>query len=237
MGGMGRKFTGRRLAWSAAAGAVILATTGVAGYAIKNQIAETNACRSVESHISTNGAVIHASKGAPTVAVLGDSYTAGDGLDDRVHGWAHRLGETEGWDAHLAGVSSTGYINGGFCGTHSFPERIAQALAVKPDTLIIQGGLNDWETPGEDVELAAGLLLSRLTDVRRVVLVGPTNAPSRDNLEAVDRALTTAAAKHNREYVSALGWELEFLPDRLHLTPAGHQNFADRVAAAIRTAA
>ncbi|MDR7081449.1 lysophospholipase L1-like esterase [Arthrobacter ginsengisoli] len=51
--------------------------------------------------------------------------------------------------------------------------------------------------------------------------------------ESVDvKAGTERAAKaKGAQYVSALDWDLEFLPDRLHLTPAGHARFASLVAA------
>jgi acyl-CoA thioesterase-1 len=218
---------------SAVAGIVILGGTGVAGLAIKKQVSDAQYCQKVVSFIEANGPVIQTASGSPKVAIIGDSYSAGDGLQDRTQGWAYRIGKTQGWDTYVAGVGMTGYVNRGYCGDQAFGERITQVSRLHPDTLIIQGGLNDWEASERDVELAAGMLLDQVSDLRRVVLVGPTNSPERGNLERVDHALAAAAEKHQRQYVSALGWDLEFLPDDLHLTPAGHADFAARVAASV----
>jgi acyl-CoA thioesterase-1 len=68
-----------------------------------------------------------------------------------------------------------------------------------------------------------------------VVIVGPVDAPGRDGEAAVDRALSKAAKASGRQYVSALDWDLEFLPDRAHLTPAGHATFAANVASALKS--
>ncbi|CAH0231721.1 hypothetical protein SRABI26_02666 [Arthrobacter sp. Bi26] len=233
---MGKSSFRRRIALSAVAAVVILGGTGAAGLAIKEQVADAQYCQKITSFIEANGPVIHTASGSPRVAIIGDSYSAGDGLTDRTQGWSYRIGQAEGWDSSVAGVGMTGYVNRGYCGNQSFGERIAQVSRLHPDTLIIQGGLNDWEAPEKDIELAAGMLLDQIADVKTVVMVGPTNSPARDNLDRVDRALSAAAAKHNRQYVSALGWDLDFLPDRLHLTPAGHADFAARVAAAARIA-
>ena len=66
-----------------------------------------------------------------------------------------------------------------------------------------------------------------------MVVVGPANAPSKRGLEDIDAALRTAATENGRQYVSALGWDLEFVPDNLHLTPAGHAAYAEQAAKAI----
>lgn len=215
----------RRRVWIAAsvAGVMVVGGGAAAGwYYVRPALAAAQSCDVVKDRIAKDGPVIHVSDANPTVAVIGDSYTAGDGLPDRSKGWARSVG------TDLDGIGMTGFTNGGYCGHQTFSERIDNVLATKPDTLIVQGGLNDVEKPGE-VQASAMFLMSQVKDVRRVVIVGPVDAPAREGEEAVDNALRTAAASTGRQYVSALDWDLPFLADKTHLTPDGHAEFAQHV--------
>lgn len=218
------------------AGVVVvgLAVSGVGAYAVKQQLDLQAACGSVRTFIQQNGEVLKTSTGSPAVAILGDSYVMGDGLSDRAEGWAYHIGKTNGWETSADGISSTGYTNGGFCGEHTYAARLPRLLQTDPDTLIIQGGLNDWQTDPADIEQAAGIALAAADGVSRVVVIGPVNAPSRARtLPSVDSALRAASESHGAEYVSTLRWDLEFLADNLHLTPAGHARFAELISAEI----
>lgn len=203
---------------------VVLAVGGtVGGKAVLSNARQAEACEGLQAYLQDPGLLVQSPTGAPGVAALGDSYTAGDGLDDRGDGWAYQVAGT------VAGVGSTGFVSGGYCGKHSYAERVAAVLETRPETLIIQGGLNDTSADPGELQVAADALLKDATSVPRVVVVGPVDAPARDGEQAVDEALAEAAQEAGAEYVSALDWELEFLPDDLHLTPQGHQEFADRV--------
>ena len=46
----------------------------------------------------------------------------------------------------------------------------------------------------------------------------------------MDRLLRHLSGKYGVAYVSTVDLELPYLDDRLHLTPAGHQQFGDAVA-------
>jgi len=199
----------------------------------KAQAAEL--CTVVKDNISKNGEIREASTGTRKVAILGDSYTAGDGLADKSRNWVHDLGAAEKWSVKFDGVGMTGYVNGGYCGDQPFSGR-ATALAheAKPDLLIVQGGLNDVGFSSTQVEAAAYNVLSSIPAGIDVVAVGPVDAPARDGEQAVDAALSAAAKAAGKRYVSALDWRLEFLPDATHLTEAGHAEYARRVAEAIR---
>ena len=50
---------------------------------------------------------------------------------------------------------------------------------------------------------------------------------------AVDALLTRLSARHDVGYLSMLDADLPYLDDDLHLTPEGHREFGDRVAAAL----
>jgi len=210
-----------RVALGAAAVAALVGGGTFAATEVRDNVSAGQRCEAVKQQLP----IIHVSDAS--VAVLGDSYTAGDGLEDRRQGWAYAVG------SDLAGVGRTGFVNGGYCGNHSYGERLGSVLALNPQTLIIQGGLNDWETP-EEVADAAADVLRRAGTVPRVVVVGPPDVPGRDGEAAVDQALRAAASMSDAEYVSALDWELEFLPDATHLTVAGHAAFAANVASALK---
>ncbi|MFP5018992.1 hypothetical protein ACKLTP_18755, partial [Paenarthrobacter ureafaciens] len=114
---------------------------------------------------------------------LGDSYTQGILLDDLKDGWAYKLAESEGWDAKIDGVGSTGYVNGGPCGDGSFGARIsAGAVSSDPEVLVLQGGLNDYREDLTQVESRADSAVSHAKPIKRIVLIGPPKAPARDNL-------------------------------------------------------
>lgn len=164
------------------------------------------------------------------VAVIGDSWSQG-----------YRLDAPQGsWPAQLPGrVWVDGFAGSGFsltaspCAGVSYAERTAPALATDPDLVVVQGGLNDHDMPTEQVRAGANEVLAALAG-RPVVLVGPAAAPRRAARAAVvDRVLAEVADDAGVPYVRTYDWELDYLPDRLHLTAAGHADFGRRVAAAI----
>ena len=211
----------------AVAGALVL---GGGAFGVKKAAdaqAGIRACDGLRSYMAQHGTIQHG-HGPAKIAVIGDSYTAGDDLADRTDSWAYRVGGT------LSGIGSTGFVNGGYCGEHPYAARIGQVVSTGPDTLVIQGGLNDTSAPREAVREATAALLDKAADVPRVVIVGPVDAPKRDGEASVDAALAEAARAAGREYVSMLGFTGDYLPDGVHLTAGGHDRFAEVVAAAIK---
>jgi acyl-CoA thioesterase-1 len=99
--------------------------------------------------------------------------------------------------------------------------------------LVIQGGLNDVNADPGLIESAASAVIET-SDAEAVV--GPPPAPNRDLAltAATDEALARAADETGVVYVSTLDWDdLDYLPDRLHLTPQSHAVFGTRVADAL----
>jgi acyl-CoA thioesterase-1 len=81
-------------------------------------------------------------------------------------------------------------------------------------------------------EVSSGFdrLMSRLAG-RHVVVVGPAPAPLRlAGATRVDGWLSRLCERTGTDYISTIGLRLPYLPDRLHLTPAGHRAFGDYVA-------
>lgn len=161
------------------------------------------------------------------VAVIGDSWSVGLGLE--------RLADS--WPARLPGrVTVAGFSGSGFsrfasrCGDHSFAQRANTARAAG-GLVVVEGGLNDYDQP--DAALVRGFdrLLGALGGVP-VVVVGPATAPARAvAVRRVDELLASLCAARGVPYVRTSGWRLPYLPDGLHLTAAGHRLFGDEVAA------
>ena len=112
----------------------------------------------------------------------------------------------------------------------AFADRAAHALRGGADLVVVEGGLNDYlET---DAEIEAGFVrLMRELRGHRVVVIGPATAPARaERVPRVDEQLAALAERYGVAYVRTADLELPYLDDRLHLTPAGHQEFGDFVA-------
>ena len=164
------------------------------------------------------------------VVVVGDSWSAGLGLDDPVRSWPSRLPGR----IHVAGFSGTGFSeHASPCGRVSFADRAPAALKGGADLVIVEGGLNDYDR--SRAEIKAGFVrVMRAAAPYRTVVVGPATAPARAaKVPRVDRLLAHLAQQYGVPYVSTVDLKLTYLDDRLHLTPAGHRAFGDAVSARI----
>lgn len=217
--------------------AAVVVGVGVSGVAaavpIRSAIANAEGCEAVTAYLEENGAVQTVGDGPTRVTVLGDSYSAGDGLvtagGTRDERWVNVYAETAGATVTLDAVGMTGFVNGGFCGGQEYTSRAA-TLAAPADMVIVQGGVNDWQASPADVRDAAADLLDAVPDGTPVVVVGPATTPERGALPDIDAALEDAAVEHGACYVSALDWDLPMLPDGLHMTAAGHAEYAAHIA-------
>ena len=161
------------------------------------------------------------------VVVIGDSWSAGLGLDRPVQSWPSRLSGR----IHVAGFSGSGFsAHASRCGRVSFADRAPGALEGGADLVVVEGGLNDFDR--SRAEIRAGFArVMRSASSYRVVVVGPATAPARAGaVPRVDRLLRHLSGKYGVPYVSTVDLELPYLDDRLHMTPAGHREFGDAVA-------
>ena len=161
------------------------------------------------------------------VVVIGDSWSAGLGLDRTAGSWPSRLAGS----VHVAGFSGSGFSEqAGSCRRVSFADRAPAALRGGADLVVVEGGLNDFVVP--DAEIRAGFdRLMRALQGHDVVVVGPASAPARAAaVPRVDGLLSDLAAAYGVGYVHTADLDLPYLDDRLHLTPAGHAQFGDFVA-------
>ena len=215
------------------AGTVALALSGVLGGAAAwGGGAGTSSLDRTCSAIATASAVRHSAVAGvgPRVVVIGDSYSQG----------AHLSDPSTSWPSMLPGqVVVDGFSGSGFtpaaspCDGESFGVRVARALTENPALVVVQGGLNDYDVPDEELRSGVRDVLAQLVG-SRAVLVGPPEAPSRAAyVTRVDALLAAEARRAGVPYVRTADWELPFLPDRLHLTADGHRAFGDAVAARI----
>jgi acyl-CoA thioesterase-1 len=161
------------------------------------------------------------------VVVIGDSWSAGLGLDRPVQSWPSRLAGR----IHVAGFSGSGFsAHASRCGRVSFADRAPAALKGGADLVVIEGGLNDSDR--SRAEIRAGFArVMRAARAYPVVVVGPATAPSRAaGVPRVDRLLRHLSARYGAPYVSTTDLDLPYLDDGLHLTATGHQAFGDAVA-------
>lgn len=218
---------------------VALVVVAIAGGTLlwrQHQTAERTAasCAAVTADNAARDDSRPVASGGPVAVVLGDSYTQGQHLGrPREQAWSTLLGQQEGWTTYVDGIGLTGFTNGGYCGAQQYGTRAASALSRAPQTVVVEGGLNDTDASTADIETAARALLEDLRAVPQLVVVGPPPAPARPSAAQVDQALAAATAAAGRTYVSAIAWRLPYLPDQLHLTPAGHEQFAEQVATAL----
>lgn len=189
-------------------------------------------CAEREARRQERAAILSRSdESALRIAVIGDSYSVGAGLDDVAASWPSYLpGEVR-----VDGFSGSGFTAGaGPCRGVAYGDRLDGVLGTAPGLLVLEGGLNDWLAPTAEIESSLSALLDRVGETP-VVVIGPASAPRRlREVARVDAALATVAAAHGVAYVSATGWDLDYLPDSLHPSPSGHRVFGEAVAAVIR---
>jgi lysophospholipase L1-like esterase len=173
--------------------------------------------------------------GAPgLIVVLGDSYSQGHGvLGGRAGGFPALLARGTGRPLYLDGYGSTGFTTRGYCSGRpvTYGERLLpdHLLALRPATVVVEGGVNDARHGDpRRVGTAAADLLRRLAAVPQVIVVGPAAIPNADpaRLAMVDDELTAAARAAGRPYLGLRRYQLPMLPDGIHPTGAGQQTIA-----------
>lgn len=178
-----------------------------------------------------------ASATGPKIAFLGDSYTQGQKLDDPLKAFPY-VAASALHDAPIVnGRGGSGFVYDGPCADSTFADRVESVLTEKPAIAVVQGGINDLGRDGQ--EKAATELLTfmhqRLPEAR-LVLVGPAAAPGADRAEVDEttEGMRRAAEAVSATFVDLRALPIEFLPDRIHATEAGHRVIGEAVAAAAR---
>lgn len=167
--------------------------------------------------------------------VLGDSISAGTGLDEPDDVWLHDLAVHAQAEIKVDAQAGTGFINGGPCGDRAFADRVDRLA--EPDgrggwyTIIVQGGSEDVASDPAEVEKAATEVLTKLrdSDAHWVVLIGPVDAPGRQGERAISKALGRAARAAGVGFVPVINLDLDFQTDGLHLSKEGQSSLAAKI--------
>jgi len=204
---------------------VLLAAVLVVALGFRARGADVDRCARFATDSHARAAILSGT--GERVVVIGDSWSAGLGLDRIAGSWPSRLGGS----VRVAGFSGSGFSEqAGSCRHVSFADRAPAALRGGADLVVVEGGLNDYDVPDADIRAGFARLMRELRG-HRVVVVGPATAPSRaDRVPRVDALLARLAASYGVGYVRTAGLTLPYLGDRLHLTAAGHEQFGDYVA-------
>lgn len=212
---------------------VVVVLVAVAGGAwLWREHRQGEACELIRASVERRGGAPVGS-GPRDVVVMGDSYAQGWGLRDQSRSWPTAFARAADATVRVDGFAGSGFTGSAYCDGEEFGTRAERLGRGDDEVLVVQGGLNDVNAEPDVVEAAAEAVVE--TSGAEAV-VGPPPAPQRDLAltEATDAALARAAEDAGAAYVSTLGWDdLDYLPDRLHLTPESHAVFGTRVADAL----
>ncbi len=186
-------------------------------------------CATLAELSAERASVVVGSGSGRKIAVIGDSYAFGTGLDRPADAWPSRLSGR---------VTVDGFPGSGFSSTASkcpgvsYADR-ARAAAKGADLVVVEGGLNDVDRRGLKIRAGFKRLVEAL-EGHRVVVVGPAKAPARaKGVPRINALLAELAADAGVRYLRMSYVDLTYLDDRLHLTPEGHRLFGESVAGRI----
>lgn len=180
---------------------------------------------------------------SPKAVFLGDSLVAGVGGDQ---GWTAGVAESLGWKEVNLGRGGTGYVTSSgvsgcslaYCPT--FVEMADQAIAAKPDIVVISGGQND---AGKSVSSAASQLFGTLHKAlpkAQILVISPLwrSTPMPASMQTIAGELQAAAQASGVRYVE-VGNPLQghpewFTSDGTHPTNAGYKKLSAAITAAIK---
>ena len=178
---------------------------------------------------------------APTLAVVGASFSAGEGAGSAQHAWPADLGRLIGWRVVVSADPGAGFVSRGDRDRGPFG-RLAGQLdlpRLHPKLVIVQGGHDDIGQPpaliAQHVRQLIDSIHAQAPGARIAVLSvfcdqqGPSQAALRTD------ATIVAAARQADSSVLIFDpltghWQFPRVRDHLHPTPAGHQEIAADVA-------
>lgn len=184
------------------------------------------------------------------VLFLGDSWTFGSAASSDANRFAQVAADKLGAEATIMGYPGVGYLNPGRDKAGTFAQRFAadRASMGDPETIVIEGSVNDLKYPQKEIQAAAVALVAQLRadfPGAEVLIVGPAPATTGmiADLQLVDAALRRGAAEAEAPYASSLreGWiplskVSAYMDPRNgdpHPNDAGHKAFGEALASAL----
>ena len=195
-----------------------------------NPTSSTSASSAAPSHPPL---LTTAPRGA-TVAFVGDSFSVGVGAPSPEQRWTTLVCKHIGWQETNVAISGQGYLVGRESGS-DYAGQLKQAVAAKPDLIIISGGWNDISHGhNADETAAAGRALfaaAQQSRVRTVVIspLAPASGPPKE-LSKLAELLAKEAPAHGLEYLD-MGMPATrhpdwISPDGLHPNAKGYSEIA-----------
>jgi lysophospholipase L1-like esterase len=174
-----------------------------------------------------------------TIAVIGDSYTAG--YNNRVV-WPTLLAQRTGWSVANFALPGAGFASDGQ-GGYAFPYQAQRAQAVYPQAVLIMSGVTDPGFAGSDAVTEGFVATVNRIKLggERVFVVGPLwyETPAPPPLQSVSDEIHAAADAAGVPFLNALDppWlTVELMqPGFSSPTDEGQSVIADKVAAWLRT--
>lgn len=168
----------------------------------------------------------------PTVAIVGASYTAGQGPDDPRLSWAVGLARQLRWNAVIDGVPGAGYVKAGKAGRGPMARLLREERLARlgPELVIVQAGHDDLGVPPvierRRVGATIALVHSSAPGARVALLTTFASQPDgTPALHRIDRAIVSAglAADPRAIIIDPLAarWRYTRAPDGLHPDAAG----------------
>jgi lysophospholipase L1-like esterase len=137
--------------------------------------------------------------GAPRVAIVGASITAGVGPGNPDSSWAVRLARMEHWDAVIYGDPGAGYVRRGILRQGPVAAELARVglRALRPALVIVQAGHNDIGEPlqleRQRVAAAIALIQAEAPQARIALLTVFPGKSHAARVHQTDQAIVTAA--------------------------------------------
>lgn len=174
-----------------------------------------------------------------SIAVVGDSYTAG--IKNRVV-WPTLLAQRTGWPVSNFALPDTGFVADGR-GGHAFTYQVDRAQGAHPRVIVIVGGLaDDGFADMGPVSVGAIDAINKIKlGGQRALVVGPTwyETPIPESVVRVSNAVRKVADEAGVPYLDALDppWLTrdQMRPDLSGPTDEGQSVIADKIAAWLRT--
>jgi lysophospholipase L1-like esterase len=179
---------------------------------------------------------------APTLAVVGASYTAGEGPGNPAQSWAVGLARLLHWNAVIYGVPGAGYVRAASSGRGPMDRMLSQEQlrGLDPALVIVQAGHDDAGVPAglerRQVGVAVNLIRSASPAARIALLTTFSGAAGgTPALRDIDQAIVAAAAAADPQVIVmdplAGRWQFPRAHDGLHPTAGGDAWIAHTVAA------
>lgn len=177
---------------------------------------------------------------------VGDSYTAGAGIQDKDKHWPALVAEEQGWVPNVVANGGTGYghvIEGPksqeACGEEYCPnylEVIEEYRDVTPQVVVIAGGRNDWATPFDKFAGEVDAVIEAATKKfpkARIYVVSPvwddTDGPDDffERINLVEKATKAAGVNYVDIGLPLQGQSELIQEDGVHPTEDGQAVLAD----------